>query len=190
MPTKNTKRLPGEVEPAGETSGKTGRLALSIQRATRALGIPSDAEFRKWVGAALLKDTTDAEIGMRIVTESEGRQLNREFRHKDYATNVLTFVYDDSRFLAGDIVLCASVIKKEATRQRKDLAAHYAHLTVHGVLHLQGLDHDVDERAEAMERSETEILGRLGYENPYDETPVSVAGRDDSDSGGNRPCPA
>jgi probable rRNA maturation factor len=188
MLTKSTKKLPGGAEPAGEASGETGeRLALSIQRATRASGIPSDAEFRKWVGAALPKDTRDAEIGMRIVNESEGRQLNREFRHKDYATNVLTFVYDDSLSLAGDIVLCASVIKKEATRQRKGLAAHYAHLTVHGVLHLQGLDHDVDERAEVMERLETEILGRLGYENPYDETSVSVAGRDDRDSGGNGP---
>jgi probable rRNA maturation factor len=118
------------------------------------------------------------------VNESEGRQLNRDFRQKDYATNVLTFVYEDSPVLSGDIVLCASVIKKEATQQRKDLAAHYAHLSVHGILHLQGFDHDAEVSAEVMEGLETEILGRLGYENPY-ETRVLPAG---TDSGGNGAC--
>jgi probable rRNA maturation factor len=184
MPTKSTKNLPGETEPAEEASGKTGRLELTIQRATRASGIPPDAAFRKWVGAALTKDVKKAEIGLRIVNESEGRQLNRDFRQKDYATNVLTFVYEDSPVLSGDIVLCASVIKKEATQQRKDLAAHYAHLSVHGILHLQGFDHEADGSAEVMEGLETEILGRLGYENPY-ETRVLPAG---TDSGGNGAC--
>jgi probable rRNA maturation factor len=184
MPTKSTKNLPGETEPAEEGSGKTARLELTIQRATRASGIPSDAEFRKWIGAALTRDTKKAEIGLRIVNKSEGRQLNRDFRHKDYATNVLTFVYDDSPVLSGDIVLCAGVIKKEAIQQCKNLVAHYAHLTVHGVLHLRGFDHGADVSAEVMEGLETEILGGLGYENPY-ETRVSLAGMD---SGGNGPC--
>ena len=157
---------------------------MAIQRATRASGIPPDAEFRKWVGAALTKDTKKAEIGLRIVNESEGRQLNRDFRQKDYATNVLAFVYEDSQVLSGDIVLCASVIKKEAIQQRKDLAAHYAHLTVHGILHLQGFDHDSDASAEVMEDLETEILRGLGYENPY-EIRVCAA---DMDSGGNGAC--
>ncbi|HVW66084.1 MAG TPA: rRNA maturation RNase YbeY [Nitrosospira sp.] len=190
MPTKSTKNLQGRPEPGAESGGKTGRLELTIQRATRARGIPPDEEFRKWIGAALSEDKKDMEIGLRIVNESEGRRLNRDFRHKDYATNVLTFVYGDSPILAGDIVLCASVIKKEAARQCKDLAAHYAHLTVHGILHLQGFDHDIDERAEAMERLETEILAGLGYENPYDETSVSAAGRDDRNSGGDGTCHA
>lgn len=181
MPTKSTKNLPGGAEPAEEASGKTERLELAIQCATRAFGVPLYAEFRKWVGAALTKDTKKAEIGLRIVNESEGRQLNRDFRQKDYATNVLTFVYEDSQVLSGDIVLCASVIKREAIQQRKDLAAHYAHLTVHGILHLQGFDHDADESAEVMEGLETEILRGLGYENPY-ETRVCPA---DTDSGGN-----
>lgn len=186
MPTKRMKNLPGGIEPAGESNGSTGGVDLNIQRATRAPGIPSNEEFRKWIGAVLPKDTRDVEIGLRIVNESEGRRLNREFRNKDYATNVLTFVYDDSPALAGDIVLCASVIKNEAARQCKDLAAHYAHLTIHGILHLQGFDHDVDERAEVMERLETEILARLGYKNPY-ETPISAA---DEGSGGNGACQA
>jgi probable rRNA maturation factor len=188
MPTKSTKNLPGKAEPAEETSSKTAGLCLAIQRATRASGIPSDAEFHKWIGAALTKDTKDTgkvEIGLRIVNESEGRKLNREFRHKDYATNVLTFVYDDPPALSGDIVLCANVIKKEATRQHKDLAAHYAHLTVHGVLHLQGFDHDADASAEVMEGLEIEILGSLGYENPY-ETRASAR----TNSGENGPCHA
>jgi probable rRNA maturation factor len=181
MPTKSTKNLPGSAELSGKSDGKTPGLKLALQRAARASGVPLKADFRKWVKAALARD---AEIVLRIVNESEGRQLNRDFRQKDYATNVLTFVYEDSPVLSGDIVLCASVIKKEATQQRKDLAAHYAHLSVHGILHLQGFDHEADGSAEVMEGLETEILGRLGYENPY-ETRVFPAG---TDTGGNGTC--
>ena len=111
----------------------------------------------------------DAEIVLRLVDETEGRELNRQFRNKDYATNVLTFVYDDTQPLTGDIVLCAAIVKKEAGQQHKNLLAHYAHLTVHGVLHLQGYDHIEDTEATAMEQMETQILARLGYDDPYQE---------------------
>lgn len=109
----------------------------------------------------------DAEIVLRLVDEGEGRELNWRFRHKDYATNVLTFAYDDTQPLTGDIVLCAPVISQEAQAQNKPLLAHYAHLTVHGVLHVQGYDHIEDTEAVQMEHLETQILARLGYDDPY-----------------------
>jgi probable rRNA maturation factor len=101
------------------------------------------------------------------VNKAEAQRLNREFRGKDYATNVLTFVYHDHRPLAGDIVLCAPVVRQEAKAQGAKLDAHYAHLVVHGMLHLQGHDHERARQAEAMERLETEIVTRLGYADPY-----------------------
>jgi len=110
-----------------------------------------------------------AEIVLRLVDETEGRELNRQFRGKDYATNVLTFVYDDMQPLTGDIVLCAPVVSQEAQQQHKDRLAHYAHLTVHGVLHLQGYDHIDDAEAAQMEQLETQILAKLGYPGPYAE---------------------
>jgi probable rRNA maturation factor len=147
------------------------KLKLATQYAARAADIPARSAFRKWIKAALVHD---AEIGLRVVDEAEGRSLNRNFRGRDYATNVLTFIYDDAgasaQFLTGDIVLCAPVIEREAREQHKNLTAHYAHLTVHGVLHLQGYDHENDVEAAAMERMETEIVERLGYENPYRES--------------------
>ncbi|SEP40952.1 rRNA maturation RNase YbeY [Nitrosovibrio sp. Nv6] len=157
---------------------KSTKLKLTAQYATGASDVPPRSAFRTWIKAAL---TQDAEIVLRIVDEAEGRSLNRDFRDRDYATNVLTFVYDavapDARSgprsngerLSGDIVLCAPVIENEAGQQHKSLAAHYAHLTIHGVLHLQGYDHENDADAAVMEQLEIEILGRLGYKNPYRE---------------------
>lgn len=139
---------------------------LAVQYATDNTEIPTRSQFRRWVKAALMQD---AEIVLRLVDETEGRELNRQFRNKDYATNVLTFVYDDTQPLTGDIVLCAAIVKKEAGQQHKNLLAHYAHLTVHGVLHLQGYDHIEDTEAAAMEQMETQILARLGYDDPYQE---------------------
>ena len=104
---------------------------------------------------------------MRFVDAIEGRALNAEYRGKDYATNVLTFVYDDSEPRAGDIVLCAPVVRKEADAQGKMLASHYAHLVVHGMLHLQGHDHERPADAAAMEARESAILARLGLPDPY-----------------------
>ena len=138
-----------------------------VQYATDSSILPTRPQFRRWVKAALMQE---AEIVLRLVDEAEGRELNQQFRGKDYATNVLTFVYDDTQPLTGDIVLCAPVVSQEAQQQHKDLLAHYAHLTVHGILHLQGYDHIEDADAAEMEQLETQILARLGYGNPYAET--------------------
>lgn len=132
--------------------------------------LPTRSQFRRWVKSALGKNTQEAEIVIRIVDVAEGRTLNQCYRGKDYATNVLTFVYDDTAPLSGDIVLCADVIKKEARQQHKPLMAHFAHLTVHGVLHLQGYDHIEDEDALIMEKMETDILARMGIHDPYAES--------------------
>ncbi|MBA2483448.1 MAG: rRNA maturation RNase YbeY [Nitrosomonas sp.] len=140
------------------------QLTLSVQYAIDAETIPTSAQFEKWVKAAL---TRNAEITIRIVDEFEGRDLNEKFRRKKAATNVLTFYYDDILPLTGDIVLCAAVIEKEAKQQHKTLIAHYAHLTVHGVLHLMGFDHENDKEAAAMEQIETTIVTNLGYNDPY-----------------------
>ena len=137
-----------------------------VQYATDSSGVPARPQFRRWVKAALMQE---AEIVLRLVDEAEGRELNRQFRGKDYATNVLTFVYDDTQPLTGDIVLCAPVVSQEAQQQHKDLLAHYAHLTVHGVLHLRGYDHIEDAGAAEMEQLETQILAKLGYPDPYAE---------------------
>ena len=140
------------------------KLALAVQYAGAAQNVPTIAQFRKWAKQAL---RTDAEIALRVVDEDEGRMLNREYRGKDYATNVLTFPLADEPLLMGDIVLCAPVVAREAEAQQKPLLAHYAHLTVHGVLHLQGYDHETEAEAVQMENLETEIITQMGYADPY-----------------------
>lgn len=147
---------------------------LAVQYAINSTEIPIRPQFRRWVKAALMQD---AEIVLRIVGEPEGRELNQQFRNKNYATNVLTFVYDDTQPLTGDIVLCAPVVSQEARQQHKNLHAHYAHLTVHGILHLQGYDHIEDNEAAVMEQIETQILTRLGYADPYQELGDTVSPR-------------
>jgi probable rRNA maturation factor len=118
----------------------------------------------RWVRAALLHP---AEITVRIVGADEGQTLNREYRQKDYATNVLTFDYQHEPVVMADLVLCAPVIEAEAREQRIDLSAHYAHLLVHGTLHAQGHDHEADDEARRMEALETRILATLGLADPY-----------------------
>ena len=119
----------------------------------------------RWIRHAL---ALDAEITVRIVGENEGRQLNRDYRQKDYATNVLTFDYAQEPVVSADLVLCAPVVAREAAEQNKTLAEHYAHLLVHGTLHAQGWDHETSEQdAQEMEAYETAILQELGFANPY-----------------------
>jgi len=107
---------------------------------------------------------------LRIVDEAEGRELNKAYRGKDYATNVLTFVYDEEGNLSGDVVICAPVVEREAAAQNKDLQSHYAHLAIHAALHLQGYDHENDEQAAEMEALETALMVRLHFPDPYQET--------------------
>lgn len=143
------------------------KLSLSIQYASAEPGLPTRAELRVWAKAALI---TDAAATLRIVDLDEGLALNRDYRGQDHATNVLTFAYGaelDGDPMSGDIVLCAPVVAREAAEQGKPLASHYAHLTVHGMLHLQGYDHELEQEALAMEAVESFIMKRLGYPDPY-----------------------
>jgi probable rRNA maturation factor len=142
----------------------SNRLNLSVQYACNREGLPLRADFVRWARAALVGG---GEIAIRLVDADEGQALNREYRGKDYATNVLSFPYESEPVVMGDLVICPSVVAKEAAEQNKPLDAHYAHLTVHGILHLQGWDHDNDEDAQAMEDEEREILAALGYPDPY-----------------------
>ena len=119
----------------------------------------------RWIRHAL---ALDAEITVRIVGLEEGQQLNRDYRHKDYATNVLTFDYTQEPVVTADLVLCAPVVAREAAEQNKTLAEHYAHLLVHGTLHAQGWDHETSEAdAQEMEAYESDILAGLGFADPY-----------------------
>jgi probable rRNA maturation factor len=140
------------------------KLDLHVQYAASAAGVPRSRTLRRWARAAL---ADDAKVTLRIVDRREGRRLNREYRGRDYATNVLTFVYGERRPLEGDIVLCAPVVRAEAGRRHGRLEAHYAHLVVHGMLHLQGFDHEQARHAQFMELLESEIVTRLGYPDPY-----------------------
>lgn len=143
------------------------RLGLNMQFAVPRRGLPSAQHFRRWAQAALIEN---ADVTVRLVDCDEGRALNATYRNRDRPTNVLTFVYSETRPLAGDIVLCIPLVKAEARAQGKTLEAHLAHLTVHGMLHLQGLDHENRQDAELMEGTESEIVSKLGYADPYAET--------------------
>ena len=141
-------------------------LTLSVQYGIVADGLPSRQRLRAWAKATLLND---AQVTLRLVGAREGRKLNRNFRGRDYATNVLTFAYADIAPLCGDIVLCVPVVMREARTQHKPVDAHYAHLVVHAMLHLQGFDHENHDDAQAMEALEAEIVMKLGYAHPYRE---------------------
>lgn len=146
------------------------QLSLSLQfgkladAAAHRAALPRH-KVARWIRHAL---QSDAEITVRIVDAEEGQALNRDYRHKDYATNVLTFDYETEPLVMADLVLCAPVVAREAREQGKTLQAHYAHLLVHGALHAQGWDHETSEEdAQVMELREVEILTRLGFKNPY-----------------------
>ncbi|HEU6455420.1 MAG TPA: rRNA maturation RNase YbeY [Roseateles sp.] len=148
------------AKPAAQT------LSLSVQYACNDDALPSRAQVRRWVKKALEGDS--AEVTVRFVDADEGQMLNREYRQKDYATNVLSFPYVPNPQMAGDLVLCLPVVLKEAVEQKKPVDAHFAHLIVHGMLHLQGYDHETgDDDAEIMEARERRILAALGYPDPY-----------------------
>lgn len=140
------------------------KTSLSVQYASNAKNLPTRSQFRRWVKIA---QEQDVQIALRIVDAIEGRALNLSYRDKDYATNVLTFVYDDTDPLYADVVICAPVVAREAKEQGKDLLAHYAHLTLHAALHLQGYDHEKKRDAEKMEARETALMLKLRYPAPY-----------------------
>ena len=151
------------------------RLDVAVGYAAPRAGVPAAVSFCKWVAAALEGRIREADLAIRIVDEKEGRALNHHYRGKDYATNVLSFPAELPEGLPkgvklpllGDLVLCAPVVAREAREQGKPLNAHYAHLTVHGCLHLLGWDHEDAQEAEAMEQLEREILAGLGLPDPY-----------------------
>jgi probable rRNA maturation factor len=161
-----------------ETAARRARLRrprgpeLTVQYGVPRRGLPARASLERWAQAALRRG---ADVTVRFVGSAEGRALNRAYRGKDYATNVLTFAYPGTgRSLSGDSVLGAPVGAREARDQGKPLGAHFAHLVVHGLLHLQGHEHDRDRAARRMEALERRILGALGYADPYGEgEPVS-----------------
>jgi probable rRNA maturation factor len=151
--------------------GGLPRLTLSVQFGVPATGLPARSTLRRWAAAALERRVR---VTLRFVGEAEGRRLNQQFRGKGHATNVLTFVYDEGSHdaprdapLAGDIVICVPVVRREAKAAGRALRAHFAHLVVHGLLHLQGYDHERDDAAAAMERRETDVLRRLRYPDPH-----------------------
>lgn len=141
------------------------RLNLSVQYACNAEGLPSRTEIRRWARAAL---DGGGQVTIRYVDAEEGKVLNRDYRGKDYATNVLSFLYEADPLTVGDLVICAPVVADEAVAQGQSLQAHHAHLVVHGMLHLQGYDHETSVAdAEVMEQQEREILAGLGFADPY-----------------------
>lgn len=152
-------------------------IEIDLQNACEA-EIPARENLQNWAQSALVGDAKNQnwEMALRVVDAKEGQEINRDYRGKDYATNVLSFefelppglvVEDMEMPYLGDLVICAPVVVAEAREQNKDLTAHWAHLLVHGVLHLQGYDHLTDEEAAEMEALEIEILAKLGFENPY-----------------------
>jgi probable rRNA maturation factor len=151
------------------------RLEVAVSYALPRAGLPAAASFRRWVAAALDGRIRQADLAIRLVDAREGRALNRHYRGKDQATNVLSFPAEMPEGLPrgvtlpvlGDVVLCAPVIAREAREQGKPLNAHYAHLTVHDALHLLGWNHADDTEAECMEQLEREILAGLGIDDPY-----------------------
>ena len=161
MPMKSATK---PADPSPRSRRTRPQLALSVQRAVRAPDAPTRNQIMRFARAALAHA---ANITIRIVNAEEGCALNHTYRGKDYATNVLSFVYEIEPVVSGDLVLCAPVVSDEAAAQGKLPIAHYAHLIVHGVLHLQGFDHETDTDAALMEAHETAILAQLGFADPY-----------------------
>ncbi|MES9992068.1 MAG: rRNA maturation RNase YbeY [Candidatus Thiodiazotropha sp.] len=151
-------------------------LLLEVQRVTQSsVEMPTEADFRRWVEAVLPADNNPVELVIRLVDEAESRQLNRDYRSKDGPTNVLSFPFEAPAHvmlpLLGDLVICVEVVAREAAEQGKEPMAHWAHMVIHGVLHLLGYDHQESAEAERMEALEREILSRLNFSDPYIDDP-------------------
>lgn len=146
-------------------------INVEVQYAITREFLPTEVDIKQWVRMAIADRLSDAELTVRLVDESESAQLNEDFRHQQGSTNVLSFPMECMEevgvSLLGDIAICAEVVEREAVAQNKAVTAHYAHMVVHGVLHLLGYDHIESEEAQRMEKLETEILGQLGYSDPY-----------------------
>ncbi len=146
-------------------------IILDLQLASTAADLPDEAQFQQWLEAAVLPFQEDAEVTIRLVDEAESQQLNFEYREKDKPTNVLSFPFQQPPGLElpllGDLVICAQVVAREALEQNKTLHAHWAHMVVHGCLHLLGFDHINETDAEEMEAEEIQILQELGFADPY-----------------------
>lgn len=162
------------ARPRKPAAPATASVSLDLQVKSRAAHVPSRRKFAQWIAKAVAgRVEGPAEITLRVVGPAEMRALNREYRGKDYATNVLSFPFEAPASVAlpvrvlGDIVLCAATVQREAKEQGKDVEAHWAHLAVHGVLHLLGHDHHAKRQAVVMEGAEIAILALLGFGNPY-----------------------
>ena len=152
-------------------------VELEVQRSTALPSVLEDGQFQRWADAALAGQSTHFAMAIRIVDELEAQRFNREYRGRDYATNVLSFPAELPDGLPaeirqaqlGDLLICAPVVAREAKEQKRPEANHWAHLTIHGVLHLLGYDHEQADEAEVMETLETEILAKLGISDPYED---------------------
>ena len=147
---------------------------IEVQRAIDATGYPSDDQFRCWAAAVRRRFDLHGEVTVRLVDEAESRALNSRFRSKDAPTNVLSFPLqvssESGESVLGDLAICAPLVEREAREQHKEPHAHWAHLLVHGLLHLAGYDHAADDEAERMEALERDILHELDFPNPYERT--------------------
>lgn len=143
---------------------------VEIQRASTASDLPCDSDLKRWASAALL-DNEKTNVVIRLVDSEESRQFNNDYRGVDKPTNVLSFPFEAPAEIAdnllGDMIICAPVVGQEARQQNKPLKAHWAHMVAHGMLHLQGYDHQNDQQSEQMERLEVKILATLGFPDPY-----------------------
>lgn len=146
-------------------------VIVDLQQASTAANLPSETQFQQWAETALSLRNDDSELSIRLVDSAESQQLNHQYRGKDKPTNVLSFPFEVPEGielpLLGDLVICAPVVEREALEQQKNLHEHWAHMVIHGILHLLGFDHIDDDEAEEMEALEIKLLSQLGIANPY-----------------------
>lgn len=141
---------------------------IYLQNESKNANVPKKKDFKKWANLSILKNK-NAQITIRLVPESESQNLNAQFRQKDAPTNVLSFPYENTaKIVCGDLAICPAIVEKEAQEQGKALFSHYAHLTIHGILHLQGFDHETESDAKQMESLEIQLLQSLAIPNPYE----------------------